>query len=329
MTGDGGGGRAPGHLVDTLAGSRVLVVGDAMLDRYMRGDVERVSPEAPVPVVRLREAEETPGGAGNVAAGVAALGGECRLIAAVGDDDPGRTLRRLLEEAGVDAAGLVEVGDRPTTVKTRIIGRGQQMLRVDRETRARLDERAAGRVRRAIRAAVADVDAVALADYGKGMLGEAEIRQATDAAADRGIPVIADPSRSRLQQFRGAHVLTPNRSEAGRAVPSGGDGGPLGSEALLELRRRAGARYLLVTLGGNGMCLVGPDGTVRRIPAEKAEVYDVTGAGDTVAAVLAAALSRGVAVGDAARLANQAAALEVQKLGARPVSLEELGTAAG
>lgn len=323
-------------LADALPGGRILVTGDAMLDRYMHGGVERISPEAPVPVVRLEGTDEAPGGAANVAAGVAALGARCRLVAPVGDDDAGRTLGRLLDDAGVGTSDLVATDDRPTTVKTRVIGRGRQMLRVDRESRDRLEGGAAGRMLSAAREATAEADAVVLADYGKGALAEELVRGVIGVASERDVPVVADPSPGRLDRFRGVRVLTPNRAEAGEALAADGPGGSDASgegdlpaeDDLRELRRRLGVRYLLVTLGEEGMCLAGPGGEFDRFAAETVEVYDVTGAGDTVSAVVATALAAGAEPADAARLANQAAALTVQKLGARPVSLEELRAAA-
>lgn len=310
------------RLIDQLASSTVLVLGDAMVDRYLRGDVNRISPEAPVPVVRVTETESRPGGAANVAAGVAALGAESLFVSAVGRDEEGRLLGSLLSGRGVDHDDLLAVDDRPTTVKTRVIGRDQQMLRLDREDRTSLE---AGHRERLVKRALEllpNVDAVAVSDYGKGLLDGGILPRLLRAAGREGVPVVVDPSPARLDECAGATVLTPNAREAARAADATAP--PESDPELARLRERLGVHHLLVTLGGDGMSLVGPAGTVDRIAAGRVEVYDVTGAGDTVAAVLAAALSRARSVAEAARLANRAAALEVQKLGARPVTLAEL-----
>lgn len=324
MSPGGGGADDPGGESALLSGASratVLVVGDATLDRYLRGDVERISPEAPVPVVRIREREERPGGAANVAAGVAALGAEARLVAPVGDDRAGRRLAELLGAAGVETAGLVTAPDRPTTVKSRVVGRDQQMLRLDRERREPLAAPVAGRLAEAAGAALDAADAVAVADYGKGALAGDAARRLLEAARGRSTPVVVDPARGEAGRYAGASVLKPNGAEAARAA--GTESPPTGDRDLRDLRRELGVEHLLVTLGGDGMRLAGPAGSVRHLPAETVEVYDVTGAGDTVTAVLAA-LIPATGVEEAARAANQAAALEVQKLGARPVTREEL-----
>lgn len=310
------------RLPDDLASSTVLVVGDVMVDRYLRGDVDRISPEAPVPVVRVRESEARPGGAANVAAGVAALGAECRLVSAVGRDGEGELLRTLLSERGVGHEALLTVDDRPTTVKTRVVGRDQQMLRMDREERTPLGGDDRRRLENRARQALSGVDAVAVSDYGKGVLDGGLVPRLLRAARQEGVPAVVDPTPSRFEEYRGADVLTPNGKEAARAAEQSAP--PESDREHLELRRRLGVEHLLITRGGEGMRLAGPGGSVERIPARRVEVYDVTGAGDTVTAVLAAVLPRTVNVVAAARLANRAAALEVQKLGARPVTRTEL-----
>lgn len=322
MNGDDSRAEERQRLVDGLASSTVLVLGDAMVDRYLRGEVNRISPEAPVPVVRVTETESRPGGAANVAAGVAALGAESRFLSAVGRDEEGRRLGNLLSGQGVDPGDLTAVDDRPTTVKTRVVGRDQQMLRLDREVRASLGAGARERLVERALEILPDVDAVAVSDYGKGLLDGGILPRLLRAAQREGVPVVVDPSPARLGECAGATVMTPNAREAARAADATAP--PESDPELARLRERLGVEHLLVTLGGDGMSLVGPDGTVDRIAAGRVEVYDVTGAGDTVAAVLAAALPRAPSVVEAARLANRAAALEVQKLGARPVTRAEL-----
>lgn len=322
MTDGGSRGAEGGRLLRELASARVLVVGDAMVDRYLRGDVDRISPEAPVPVVRVRESGARPGGAANVAAGVAALGGACRLVSAVGRDEEGDLLRELLAGRGVEHEPLLALDGRPTTVKTRVIGRDQQMLRLDREDRTPLEGEDRSRLGDRARRALRDVDAVAVSDYGKGLLDGGVVPDLLRAAEREDVPAVVDPTPARFGEYGGATVVTPNAREAARAA--GGPSPPESDRELAGLRERLGAEHLLVTLGAEGMSLVGPGGVVERIPGRGVEVYDVTGAGDTVTAVLAAALARGGSVAEAARLANRAAALEVQKLGARPVTRAEL-----
>lgn len=319
--GDGGRPRRGEPRPEELGACTVLVAGDAMLDRYVSGDVERISPEAPVPVLRVRERRGRPGGAANVAAGVAALGADCRLAAAVGRDGPGGELRGLLADAGVDVRDVLAPAGRPTTVKTRVIGRDQQMLRLDREDRSPLDGADRRRLESAVGEALSAVDALAVADYGKGVLAGGTAGRLIRAAREEGVPVVVDPWPGRFEDYAGATVLKPNAREA--AAASGGEP-PTSDRELARLRRRLGVEHLLVTLGGEGMRLVDDDGAVRRIPARRVEVYDVTGAGDTVTAVLAAALPLSGDAAASARLANRAAAVEVQKLGARPVSRAEL-----
>lgn len=321
---NGGESRSEGRerLMEELASSTVLVLGDAMVDRYLRGEVNRISPEAPVPVVRVTDTETRPGGAANVAAGVAALGAGSRFVSAVGADEEGRLLGSLLSDRDVGEA-LLEVDDRPTTVKTRVIGRDQQMLRLDREDRTGLPAEVRRRLEEHALEILPDVDAVAVSDYGKGLLDGGVLPRLLRAAKREGVPVVVDPSPARFGDCAGATVLTPNVREAARAADAPGP--PESEPELARLRDRLGVEHLLVTLGGEGMSLVGPGGSVDRIAAGRVEVYDVTGAGDTVTAVLAAALPRARSVAEAARLANRAAALAVQKLGARPVARGELG----
>lgn len=321
---NGGESRSEGRerLVEELASSTVLVLGDAMVDRYLRGEVDRISPEAPVPVVRVTETETRPGGAANVAAGVAALGAETRFVSAVGADEDGRLLGSLLFDRDVDGEALLEVDGRPTTVKTRVIGREQQMLRLDREDRAGLAAEDRTRLEEHVLEILPEVDAVAVSDYGKGLLDGGVLPRLLRAATRMGVPVVVDPSPARFGDCAGATVLAPNAREAARAADAPGP--PESEPELARLRERLGVDHLLVTLGGEGMSLVGPGGSVDRIAAGRVEVYDVTGAGDTVTAVLAAALPRARNVAEAARLANRAAALEVQKVGARPVARAEL-----
>lgn len=302
---------------------RVLVVGDCMVDHYVTGRVSRISPEAPVPVVRVEEERRAPGGAANVAAGVVALGAACRLVSVVGDDAEAGELRDLLEGEGVDASGLVDEPGRPTTFKTRVLARHQQMVRIDRESAAPLPEAARRRVLEQASAGLEHVDVVALVDYDKGVLSGGVGRELVRAADRRGVPTVVDPKLRSFFDYGGAFLVKPNGGEL--AAARGVESTPVGEDELREVLGRLDARHLLVTLGEDGMVLVSEDGdgTVR-IPAEAREVYDVSGAGDTVTAVLTVAIGGGGEVAEAAALANFAAGLEVSHLGAVAVPREEI-----
>jgi len=308
-------------LLDRMRNRRVVVVGDAMLDVYLRGDVERISPEAPVPVVRVRDRKYALGGAANVAQNVAAAGARGTLVAVVGGDEGGERLRRMLREIGSDDTALIGVS-RPTTTKTRLVARAQQVVRFDEEEDRDLDADDVGRVRAALDRVLADADALVLEDYNKGVLVAEVIVHAIATATARGVPVIVDPKFRNFFTYRGATIFKPNRRELESALGAAvrlDDAGAL--PATLE---RLGAQHLLLTLGEAGMALVSPDGRVQRIPTTAREVYDVVGAGDTVTAYLATALAAGASALEAAVVANFAAGVEVGKLGAATVTPAEI-----
>ena len=300
---------------------RIAIVGDAMLDVYLRGDVDRISPEAPVPVVRVRDRKLALGGAANVAQNVAALGAGSELVAAVGADAGGRTLREMLSEIGADPRALVEVG-RPTTTKTRVLARAQQVVRFDEEEDADLSGAEAERILAAVQRAVQDADALVLEDYNKGVLTAHVIARATAMAGERGIPVIVDPKYRNFFSYRGATVFKPNRRELESALGAAVD--LQHPEALPSVFERLGVEHLLLTLGEQGMVLLSRDGAVHRVPTTAREVYDVVGAGDTVTAYLATMLAAGASAREAAIIANFAAGVEVGKLGAATVSADEV-----
>jgi D-beta-D-heptose 7-phosphate kinase/D-beta-D-heptose 1-phosphate adenosyltransferase len=299
----------------------VVIVGDAMLDVYLRGDVDRISPEAPVPVVRVRDRKLALGGAANVAQNVAALGAGCDLVAVVGDDLPGHTLRERLAGGGMQSRSLVAV-DRPTTTKTRVMARSQQLVRFDEEDDADLTADDVARVLAAIERALPEATALVFEDYNKGVLVPAVIEGAIALARARQLPIVVDPKFRNFFAYRGATVFKPNRRELESALGAAVD---LDSPAALpETFRRLGVEHLLLTLGERGMALVSPDGGVHRVPTTAREVYDVVGAGDTVTAYLATMLAAGATALEAAVIANYAAGVEVGKLGAATVSPEEV-----
>jgi rfaE bifunctional protein kinase chain/domain len=308
-------------LLAAARGRRVVIIGDAMLDVYLRGEVERISPEAPVPVVRVRETKHALGGAANVAQNVAAAGAECVLVAAVGDDEPGRKLREMLGAVQGDVRSLVQVS-RPTTRKTRVLARGQQVVRFDEEDDGDLNGADADRMLGAVSAAVAVADALVLEDYNKGVLVPRVIDGAIAAARARRIPIVVDPKYRNFFSYRGATVFKPNRRELEAAMGAAVD--LEHPEALPATFERLGVEHLLLTLGERGMALIASDGVVRRIPTTARDVYDVVGAGDTVTAYLATSLAAGASAYEAAVVANFAAGVEVGKLGAATVTPEEI-----
>jgi len=302
---------------DRVARTRVLVVGDVMLDRYWFGDVDRISPEAPVPVVKIARTEERPGGAANVARNTAALGARTTLLSATGDDEAGAALERLLAADGVQTS-FHRDPVLPTTVKLRVIGRQQQLLRIDFET-APSHEVLATKLADYDRL-LADADLVILSDYGKG--GLAHIATMIESARAAGKAVLVDPKGEDYARYRGATILTPNRSEFRQVVGRWTNDAELTAKAE-GLRRNLGLDALLVTRAEEGMSLYTAEGT-EDIPAVAREVYDVSGAGDTVIATLGVLLGAGADLSSTVRIANEAAGVVVGKLGTAVVTPDEL-----
>lgn len=306
-----------------LPAPKLLVVGDVMLDRYWFGEVERISPEAPVPVVKVQSTEERLGGAANVARNAAAVGAACGLLSVVGADEPGSRLRALLDESGIEAHVHVD-GRLSTTVKLRVLGRKQQMVRVDFESQPDSEVLAvqSGLFTQLLPA----YEVVILSDYGKG--GLTHIAQMIDAARGAGKPVLVDPKGDDYSRYRGASVVTPNRAELREVV------GRWKSEADLEaraqkLRKELALQALLLTRSEEGMTLFTDEGAWS-VPADAKEVYDVSGAGDTVIAVLGTMMAAGMPLREAVKLANKAGGIVVGKLGTATVSYGELfGAPAG
>ena len=303
--------------IPDTAPARVLIVGDVMLDRYWFGEVSRISPEAPVPVVKVERVEERPGGAANVARNVAALGARAMLLSVVGNDEAGRSLTRLLEAEGISCS-LHEDAQLSTTVKLRVIGRQQQLLRIDFETwpahevlRAKLAE---------FESRLPECDVVILSDYGKG--GLTHIADMIRSARAAGKPVLVDPKGEDYSRYAGATLLTPNRSELRQVVGRWASEEELAEKAQ-QLRARLALEALLVTRSEDVMTLFGASGSVHE-PALAREVYDVSGAGDTVIATMAVMLACGLDLGSAMRLANRAAGIVVGKLGTATCTLAEL-----
>ncbi len=298
--------------------ARVLVVGDVMLDRYWFGDVERISPEAPVPVLKVSRVEERPGGAANVARNIAALGAQATLLSVVGDDEAGRCLEKLLVEQGGVNALLHRDAGISTTVKLRAVARQQQLLRIDFETTPSHEVLNAKLVE--YRARLVDADVVLLSDYGKG--GLAHIAEMIRLARAAGKPVLVDPKGDDYARYHGATLLTPNRSEF-REVAGGWKSNDELTAKAQKLRVELGLEALLVTRSEEGMTLF-RDGDVYHEAAQAREVFDVSGAGDTVIATLAVMLASGADMASSVHVANRAGGIVVGKLGTAVVSRDEL-----
>jgi rfaE bifunctional protein kinase chain/domain len=300
--------------------ARLLVVGDVMLDRYWFGEVNRISPEAPVPIVKVERTEERPGGAANVARNAAALGASTVLLSVVGDDEAGRSLKALVERDGV-AASLHRDSSIDTTVKLRVIGRQQQLMRIDFET-SPSHEVLLGKLEK-YKTLLAGCDVVVLSDYGKG--GLTHIEQMISLARQQNKAVLVDPKGEDYSKYKGATVVTPNRSELREVVGRWGTEAELLAKAQ-ALRSELGLAALLVTRSEEGMTLFEEKGT-RHEPAKAREVFDVSGAGDTVIAVLAAMLGCGAPLSEAMHVANIAAGIVVGKLGTAVAHPQELSAA--
>jgi rfaE bifunctional protein kinase chain/domain len=309
------------ELLELGAEKRVAIIGDAMLDVYLRGDVDRISPEAPVPVVRIRDKELALGGAANVAQNVGAIGAECDLVCAVGDDAEGQVVKAMLRDIKSESRSVVTV-ERRTTTKTRVIARSQQIVRFDEEEDADVRGDEVVRLTDAAMIAIANADAVVFEDYNKGVLTPALIAPAMENARGRNIPIVVDPKYRNFFAYKGATIFKPNRRELESALGAAVD--IEHATALPDAIKRLGVEHLLLTLGEEGMALIGADGEIGRVPTTAREVYDVVGAGDTVTAYLATMLAGGASAAEAAVIANFAAGVEVAKLGAATVSIDEV-----
>lgn len=306
-------------------GSRVLLVGDTMLDEYLEGDAERISPEAPIPVVKVAKSRLLLGGAGNVVRNIATLGGIAHLVSVRGADTKGDTLQGILMKDSVTSS-LIPLATRPTTLKTRIIARGQQMLRIDHEDSSPLPAEELREVLSALESVIDEYEILVISDYGKGVISEAfmnglfAIRNAS-ATKPR---ILVDPKTPNFALYKGVHILTPNTKETseGANLPANT------KEEILAagraIMRNLNAEHLLTTLGADGMALFLGEKEVWHIPTSAQKVFDVTGAGDTVMATLATALSSGLDLLDACVLANYAAGIVVAEIGAATATSEAL-----
>lgn len=309
--------------------ARVLVIGDVMLDRYWWGSVMRISPEAPVPVVNLERETTAPGGAANVAANAAALGATVGLIGLVGNDPDSEALRDAVSRTAVSVLDLLSSAERKTTVKTRIVAHGQQVVRLDNEKTAELDPSGARDLISLIKTRIAEVNLVILSDYGKGTLTSPIISEIVTICRAAGIPVLADPKGKHFEKYSGATMLTPNRREAAEACKIEESDPHLVRRAGEQLLREHTIENILITESENGMTLFQRNQEPRHFDASVQDVFDVTGAGDTVIAALGVALAAGLPIENAVRISNIAAGLSIQHIGTTAVSFEDLDRVLG
>ena len=314
------------NLVEALASGRVIVLGDVMLDGYVSGEVARISPEAPVPVLQVAAERETPGGAANVAANISSLGGSAMLVGVVGEDAAAERLALLLEQRAGVVPDLVRSAARPTILKTRYVAGQQQIVRVDRESSAPIEAATEDLVLQALARRLPDAAVLVLSDYGKGALSDRVIRGAIELARKQGKPVIVDPKRRDFSVYRGADVVTPNRKELSEAT-----GLPCREDTEAEAAAAAAMTMcgadVLLTRSERGLSLFRAGLAPLHMPAEALEVFDVSGAGDTVAAVFALGLAAGLDREAAMLAANTAAGVVVGKRGTATVSPDELRAA--
>ena len=310
--------------LENFKNARLMVVGDVMLDRYWWGSVSRISPEAPVPIVKLERETHKPGGAANVAANAVALGAKVALVGMVGQDRDAEALENALDTFELDHKLLVPSASRRTIVKTRIVAHGQHVARLDSEDVSDVDDSEADALLSEIRVLAGDHDLIIISDYGKGLISDVVAREIIATARSKNVPVLADPKGKHFEKYAGATVLTPNRREAAEACKI--------EESDPRLVERTGEQLLndleldnvLITESENGMTLFQRDQASVHFDAAAQEVFDVTGAGDTVIACLGVAAAAGFSMVDAARLANIAAGLSVQHVGTVAVSADEL-----
>jgi D-beta-D-heptose 7-phosphate kinase/D-beta-D-heptose 1-phosphate adenosyltransferase len=319
------------HIVAGFSAQRVLVIGDLMLDEFVWGKVSRISPEAPVPVVKVTSQSYYPGGAANVARNVREFTSSTAVMGVIGADAPGTRLLELLEAAGIDTGAVERDANFPTTVKTRIIARNQQVVRVDRERQTHLTEEQTERAMRRLDCAMGEIDAIIVADYGKGYLSQPLADYICRAAREQGKILTVDPHPHTSLCWRNPTAVKPNRAEAFSAAGvtlSDSSEQPARDPTLLEAARRLQSLWnpesLLITLGEQGMLLFEGGAAPRHIPTRAKDVFDVSGAGDTALAVFTLGLASGARPAEAADLANRASGMAVGKLGTATVTIGEL-----
>lgn len=307
-----------------ISNVKVLIVGDVMLDRYWWGNVSRISPEAPVPIVNLESVSQTVGGAANVAANVAGLGAKAFLVGVVGADSEADLIFDVLNEKKISSRFLVKSTERRTTVKTRIVAHNQQIVRIDQETKENLNDAEEEEVWKKSLELIAQADIIILSDYAKGTLTENLLTRLITTSTDQGKFILIDPKGKNYAKYRGAALLTPNRFEVAEACNLEADSQKALERAGDKLLSELSLKYLLITQGEDGMTLFERNKPTINLPVEMRNVYDVTGAGDTVIACLAVCIGAGADFAEAAKFANRAAGLVIEQVGTTAISTEML-----
>lgn len=310
--------------ISKFKGSKILVLGDIMLDEFVWGNVSRISPEAPVPVVWVKSESFMPGGASNVANNLHALGGKAYLCGVIGPDRNGKLLTEELSKKGIDVEGVAIDSSRATTVKTRVIAHSQQVVRIDRETASPIEDNILSEVLTYIKEKILEIDAIIIEDYGKGMIVPRLLEEVVGLCRKHKKIIAVDPKEEHLDYYKGVTVITPNNNEASRASGINIKDNATLKNAGNKLIKMFDSKAVLITLGENGMCLFQKKMEPIHIPTVAREVYDVCGAGDTVISTLTVALSSGVSMEEAAYLSNYAAGIVVGKVGVAVVTSEEL-----
>ena len=310
-------------IVEKFHGKRIMVIGDSMLDKYIWGEVLRISPEAPVQVLDVQKETYAPGGATNVAMNAAALGAKVSMMGITGNDDARKTLLKMLEEKGIATRDMLIEEDKPTTLKVRIMGRGQRLLRVDYEKRTHAHPETEKEFVAMLMREMDNADAVIISDYAKGVVTKKLMEVLISAAKKKGKIVVVDPKPQHKALYKGATVITPNHAEACQMANAELDNGDEMDKIGNRLSGELDA-HILLTRGEKGMSLYEKGKPIVTIPAQAKEVYDVTGAGDTVVSAVAIALAAGASLKDAAVIANHAAGIKVGKIGTSTVSIDEL-----
>ena len=312
------------QLMTSLSGRHIAVLGDVMLDRYYRGSVSRISPEAPVPIVEVDEEREYPGGAANVAYNLATLGASPLLLGVAGTDRMGEHLRDLLDRLGIGSIGIIPDPSRPTTVKTRVTAASQQIVRIDQEQKRAIDSDVRTRLLQTLLQRIGTLDGLILQDYNKGVIGPELILDVLRIARQHDLPVYVDPKFTNFFAYEGATLFKPNRKEAedalGRSLHAPEDL----VDAVRTLQRRLQCDHVVLTLGSEGMMLYSADGEPVGVPTRAMQVADVSGAGDTVIATLAAAAAAGASILESVMIANHAAGIVCGRIGTVPVEHADL-----
>ena len=310
--------------IQAFSTARVLVIGDLILDHFVWGKVSRISPEAPVPVVHVDSETTTLGGAANVYNNIVALGGQADICGVVGNDESGRLLLKAFGTSRAGRGGVVITQDRPTTRKTRVVAHHQQVVRFDVESRADLNAAVQRRLLRYVESRLRDIQCLVVSDYAKGVITASFMGELIRLAALRKLPILVDPKVEHFSYYKGATVITPNHHEALQAARLHGDDDQAIDQAGEIIRQRLGCQSVLITRGEKGMSLYEADGSSWHVPTMAKQVYDVTGAGDTVMGTLALAIATGASVQDGALLANQAAGIVVGMVGTATTTAVQL-----